>query len=283
MANTQSEGVIPMDQDRLSQIEASFAHLWGQQLQPSEKTDQPPKRRKVNPPKHHSGQQNAEKGMMAIVRSMAILAIRHEDSINSQLTESSYVLYLNQASGLTSLLVKAGQAWSEIMKKGEAQVPLRCHLTKELANTMLHRFTEFQKMKEDPKVRTGALQSLLILETGEFPHLKWDAKRKKTVVDTQPAMKSIEMEARLKQLQELLSHPSNVIRFHALMNLSQQKEVVPWRLQVCTRDNALRDLMEALMTSSIWLLIGARVRPHSMQRSKLAQDLQDFLKGKEIS
>lgn len=220
---------------------------------------------------------------MAIVRSMAILAIRHEDSINSQLTESSYVLYLNQASGLTSLLVKAGQAWSELMKKGEAQVPLRCHLTKELANTMLHRFTEFQKMKEDPKVRTGALQSLLILETGEFPHLKWDAKRKKTVVDTQPAMKSIEMEARLKQLQELLSHPSNVIRFHALMNLSQQKEVVPWRLQVCTRDNALRDLMEALMTSSIWLLIGARVRPHSMQRSKLAQDLQEFLKGKEIS
>ena len=61
-------------------------------------------------------------------------------------------------------------------------------------------------------------------------------------------------------------------------------DVIPWKLQVSLRNDSLSSLMRQLTGSSLWHLIGAQMKQHGLQRSKIAQDIQDILhprKGKK--
>ncbi|CAK8990353.1 unnamed protein product, partial [Durusdinium trenchii] len=212
------EGVVLTEADRLSQLETSLG----------ESIDQ-------------------------LTRMLAILMIRHEDSLNSYQSQDSYIIHFNRTTnGLIDHMVQEASSWNERMKANTADLPpLRVHLAMGLSHQMITRFIEFGKAIQDPKIKQGALSTHLLLENNVFPYLKWDAHRKMTVPDNRPGIPLNEMEALLQRLQVLTKLKTNVVRFHSLQNMSKTTDVVPWRLQVSMRDQELKDVMDKLAANSV--------------------------------
>ena len=75
---------------------------------------------------------------------------------------------------------------------------------------------------------------------------------------------------------ETLTEVQTVVKFHALP-AGQKQEVSPWKLQVSLRLDNPWQLLTELSHSAIWLLMGTSLRPHSLQQSPLAVNLQKTL------
>lgn len=275
------EGVVLTEADRLSQLETSLGAMLrsNRELSRDQNRDAPQPRKRQKPARGSARDHQGE-SIDQLTRMLAILMIRHEDSLNSYQSQDSYIIHFNRTTnGLIDHMVQEASSWNERMKANTADLPpLRVHLAMGLSHQMITRFIEFGKAIQDPKIKQGALSTHLLLENNVFPYLKWDAHRKMTVPDNRPGIPLNEMEALLQRLQVLTKLKTNVVRFHSLQNMSKTTDVVPWRLQVSMRDQELKDVMDKLAANSVWLLISARVRQHTQQRSKIAQEIQDLLK-----
>lgn len=82
-----------------------------------------------------------------------------------------------------------------------------------------------------------------------------------------------EMLLHLKTLVDLCHGEGIIVRFHSLEN------VIPWKLDVDVKCHEV--LLKKLAQSSLWQLVSLRIKQHSLQQSKLADQLQQALRGEE--
>ena len=90
------------------------------------------------------------------------------------------------------------------------------------------------------------------------------------------------------QAMEVLIERTNsqvIHRFHATRPLAQEYagDMLEFKLEVSMKGQApmqVHEALAALTNSSLWLLIGARMRPESLKRSALAKRVQQLLASK---
>ena len=121
-----------------------------------------------------------------------------------------------------------------------------------------------------------SIQTKVILEDNTVPYLQWNHQQKCLLPSQVQGMSIQDMEQRLQRLHSALQEPSNLIRFFALRSQGQTTGVTPWKIQLSMRNDALMCEMKHLLGSAIWMLIAGRLRAHSQQRSRAAQELQEI-------
>ena len=144
---------------------------------------------------------------------------------------------------------------------------------------LIKRFETFCKqLTTDSNFTQQSQETGVVLKDGSFPFLRWNPKLKKTEISAEPSTSPQDMGARLQRIQQAFKEPTNLIRFHSLKSTKVDENapntVIPWKLQLSTRNDALMVEVRSLVNSSIWLLVAGRLRIHSFQRSGLAQELQ---------
>ena len=115
-----------------------------------------------------------------------------------------------------------------------------------------------------------------MLPNGMLPYLMWDRDQEKLVPSTTMSpLSRTDLETKLQALQSAMSQQENIVRFNSMASQNSRGETFPWRLQVPLRNDPLMVLLRSLCHHSSWLLIAGRLKPQSLQRSRLVQDLQE--------
>ena len=75
----------------------------------------------------------------------------------------------------------------------------------------------------------------------------------------------------------MLTDRELVIRFHALQAPTDQKRIIPWRLQLNLRSDRPYELMYHLAHNSLWMAVGASMKQHSQSQTPLASTIQQLV------
>lgn len=281
--------------DRLSQVGLAFLNMLAspeelEQDLPQEKRQKrevalqsQPRRKHQRPSSPHSSSTSSTRSeesgqVMKLCRLMGQLLIRHEDSLNSVSMQDSFVLFFQQGnSGVLPLLLRTAKQWHDL-PADQAMIPLRSYLIQAVINELTNRFQKLKLQLSDDSTKQAAIKSLTILEDSSFPHLIWHHQHKRLVISQTAPISWSSMETHLGILQQAFLEPTNCVRFFAMASQQSRSEVVPWKLQISMRNDSLSSLLRQLTGSALWHLIGARLKQHGLQRSKLAQDIQMVLR-----
>jgi len=179
--------------------------------------------------------------------------------------------------GALHIMIQETAQWKSQM---EAQnqghlMPLRQHLMLALLNSLRTRAGQIVESKETDQLYEMSLKKGVILADRSFPYHRWDPATQKLVLDKKPPISYKKMEQHLDELQEMMQEKELIARFHALrgFNASSQN-AVPWRLQIHMRRDRAYELLYQLSHNSVWMAVGASMKPHTMGQSPLATALQ---------
>ena len=234
------------------------------------------------PPQQADHDQQEALPVMQLVRTMANLIIKHDQELQNLRKMDQFILFLSsEPLGALHLLAQESKIWKQKM---EASTPhmlsLRQHLTITLLKALRQRAEQIVQAKDTEELYLTSVQKGLILKDRSFLFHKWDHAEKKLVLDKKTPISAAKMGQHLEELLEMLQDPYLVIRFHSLKPHSQDLQSVPWRLQLNLRSDRPYELFLHLAHSSLWMLVGASMKPHSLGQSGLATAVQSLMNGK---
>lgn len=214
---------------------------------------------------------------MRLLSTLAQLALRHDQELQSLRKMDQFILFLSpEQMGALHIMIQETAQWKSKM---EAQnqghlMPLRQHLMLALLNSLRTRAGQIVESKETDQLYDMSLKKGVILADRSFPYHRWDPATQKLVLDKKPPISFKKMEQHLDELQEMMQEKELIARFHALrgFNASSQN-AVPWRLQIHMRRDRAYELLYQLSHNSVWMAVGASMKPH-MGQSPLATALQ---------
>ena len=231
--------------------------------------------------KDHGGswRESEVDGLKRQLASVQRLLLRHEDAINAQKAEHSYVLHLriNVPSTIVPSLSKARTGWHTLRQEKPAEVtrPMRVALWTCVLQEWLARLVALPSV---PETMSG-MEKLGWYDGAKnaFPYLKWNAESQQLVVD--PAKTSFSYEQGKTMLQDVIrvSVSAGVIaRFFPTRPLAAEMrgESVTFLLQLCSRGldaEKAHELLDVFCGSACRLLIGMQAKPDRGTRSGLAQ------------
>ena len=219
--------------------------------------------------------------LLQIVQTMAQLVIRQDQEMQSLRKMDQFILFLNQEpSGALDVLLKATQVWKQQMEsQSKSQMmSLRQHLMIALLKAMRHCLDQIMQCQDSDELYKTSLAKGLILADRSFPYHRWDPVAKKLTIDKKPAIAGPKLAQHLDELSEMMLDSELVIRFHALRSPTEKEaKIIPWRLQINLRSDRPYELIYQLAHNSIWMAIGAAMKPHSLGQSPLAHNLQNLL------
>ena len=187
---------------------------------------------------------------------------------------------------LPQLLTQAKQWHQSVQEKKQATpsppmeeagiTPLRIHLVQTMADMLLDRVTKLSKATQQDPLWLTALKNGMIDPSGAFPFQRWHAQTQQLCTTKQAAIPMPRMLRYMEQLKDTTKEPDSIIKFHALKQ-PEGNSTVPWLMQVAIRHDELHALMTALQGSTVWGLLGATMKPHSLMASKQSSQLRDLL------
>lgn len=217
--------------------------------------------------------------LMQYLQALGQLVLRQERSLSLLQSTDSFILFFQQdKEGSIHALLQETQKWHQqrIKSPETAQTPLRQHLSQFFMQDMLNRTTKISQCQPQDPLFKLCKDKQLILEDMSWPYLRWDPTKKHLVVDKKKAVSMAKMLEHLTELVEEFRDPGLILRFQGLQTSTPQM-TVPWKLQMNMRYDRPYELMLALTHSSVWLLAGASLKPHSAQPSNLAKTVQSLL------
>ena len=227
---------------------------------------------------------------MKMLTTMAQLLIRHDQELQGLRRMDQYILFLNpEPTGALHLLLHETVQWKEKAEKMEdssmsQMMPLRQHLMLALLTSMRTRLAKLMTSKETDQIYTTSVDKGLILADRSFPFHRWDQKTQMLVLDKKTPVSAKKMDQHLEELIEMMQDRELVMRFHALRAPDPKIDrVIPWRLQINLRSDRAYDLLFHLAHSSIWMVVGATMKQHTLHQTPMATALQTMLgqpKGK---
>ena len=159
--------------------------------------------------------------------------------------------------------------------------PLRQDLLLHILTMTLERAQKINQCKKGDKLLDASMKSQLLLEDRSWPFLQWCHQTKSLVINgKQPSIPMEEMINHLTTLVDLCKVEGTIVRFHSLRPPNSQEQVIPWKLDVDVKCHEVHVLIKKLAQSSLWQLVSVRIKPHSLQQSKLADQLQPALRPK---
>jgi len=208
---------------------------------------------------------------------IAKILVRHDQQIEAVRREDTFIFFFNNQAPTGSLkcLLAAAETWhSQSQNRQMPWQPLRQRLLQVLLKDLVARLTQLGEASSDSQLVKAAQQNHVILPDMSCPYLEWDSHHKKLVVSQRSPISLKKMVLNIQELQEMSTEPHLIQAFHALPPTG---EITPWRLQLSLRADREYWLMRALCGSSIWVLMAASLKAHSLHQSSLADQLSKRL------
>ena len=229
--------------------------------------------------KRHKGRkfQNKENpdemGHTQLLKAMAALLLRHEDSIKCLNLDMEYMVHLNPGPGsILGDLMTASKDWTNAKEKA---TPLRHHLVVTTIDLLLQRFTALTEAQPESELHKRALQYLLLDSNNHCPFLSWSPERKQLIQSKTPPMPMEEVLKTIQEIKTCLEDSRVTLKFHSLRKMSTDTDkAVPflWTVSHRVAPN-LWHLLQRLAFHSSWQLIQVHLRPANLQRSPLAKSI----------
>ena len=259
----------------------SMVKIWGNLLAEAQlkglgisESDQqkPNKRHKGDKADHKSrskpaNKQNSE--MMSVpkdlILNMAKLALKHEDTLNTLLQESEFVLHLAPGEGsLLPILMMKSQEWH----KGPKTVPLRHTLAVSMLMVLEERLTKLANADTASDLFQACIQQNLVTKEKTMPFLRWDASQSRLTPSNTQHLPLDQVQRSLTNILRLMEDKEVTLRYHALKRTpdsSPSSQPIPWLWTVSMRHNPeLWNEIANLCYHSIWRLILANLKPQSL-------------------
>ena len=225
-----------------------------------------------------------------LLRLMGTMLIRLDADQQLMRKQDSWIFYMQtEPNALLPNLVAQAQSWHTEVKTKKGQpdqmdnvMPLRQHLMKHTALLLrdrVQKLAQVTDMEQDQLWKTS-VKHQLIQPDGSFPFQRWRPQQQALMPTKQAAVPLKRMLAYTVQLCELVEDAEVIVKFHALSK-AEQIPTVPWLLQISMREDGLQTLLMTLQGSTVWGLLGASLKPHTLSQSKQGQQLKELLgKGK---
>ena len=224
-----------------------------------------------------SGQE--ETGQTQLIKAMAALLLRHEDSIKCLNLDMEYMVHLNQGPGsILGSLMTASKEWTNASAQ-EKTAPLRHHLVVTMIDLLLQRFTALTEAKPESELHQRALHYLLLDSNNNCPFLCWSPEKKQLIQSKTPPLPLEEVFKTIQEIKTCLEDSWVTLKFHSLRKMSTETDkAVPflWTVSHRVAPN-LWHLLQRLAFHSSWQLIQVHLRPANLQRSPLAKSIQQHL------
>ena len=201
------------------------------------------------------------------------MVLRHEDSINATLTESQFMIHFNLGEGtIIGDLLQESASWQQ---KTQKDIPLRHQLAKKMMDILASRLQKLAAATPTDQIMTDCAKYHIVNSQGTMPFLAWNAKTQQLEPTVDKPLTIQEVLKTLSNIQRLMVEKEVTVRFHSLRKLEgTPTRAVPWLWQVSTRHNPeLWHEIRSLCFHSSWQLVMARIKPQTLQRSPLAQQI----------
>ena len=224
--------------------------------------------------------------VMKVLTTLAQLAIRHDQELQNLRRMDQFMLFLNhEPKGALHILLEETALWKKQLEgpSKSTMTSLRQHLVLSLLKQLRQRADQILASKDTEALYTTSVQKGVILADRSFPNHRWDSVAQKLTLDKKQPISAQKMCQHLEELSEMMLDPELVVRFHALQSPHDSQKIIPWRLQLHLRSDRPYELMFQLAFNSIWMVLGASMKPHTQQVTPLASTLQTMVgkpKGK---
>lgn len=208
---------------------------------------------------------------------LTALSLRHESQLQAQASTDQFLMFfqMNQQGILPSILNHT-TSWKKEMEQNKAKKPLRVVLFQLVCQTVLDRMLATAKLSQSSQEWDQAVKSQLITSEGKWPYLQWCSDSKCLKQTNKPAIDMVKMQKTLEDLVEAAQADHHILRFKSLKNTSTEikhQQICPFLLHISIRESSIWETLNLLSHNSIWLVIQARVRPHSQRENPLATSL----------
>ena len=248
-----------------------------------ERPDESREVKKVKRPQSNQAEDDAP--ALQLLQAMGRIILRLDQDLQQLKRQDCWVCFMqtDKTAILPSLIQNASMWRQELQERRQKQgdqsqelEPLRCRLLGHLAEVFLQRLQKLAAEKVTDPLAQASIQTGTMTEDQAFPFVRWCSQAKKLKQTTQKPVTLARMIKYGEQLKDLLNDPNNTVKFTSLRPLSEDK-MVPWMLQVSMRADELQSLLQTLQTSTVWTLLGMALKPHSLNMSRPAQELQTLL------
>ena len=220
-----------------------------------------------------------------LIPMMAQLCLRFEDAINVLRLDRAYMM-LFKTKGDESILRTLHDLsvrWEALQTAKQTECAKRIALFKGMILELQARAKSF--MEQETKLQSLIQLGWVTKQDQREPMwqpLVWSVEQQKDIPC--PDMGPLPHGKAMQAMEVLIEHTNGQViqRFHATRPLAQEYagDMLEFKLEVSTKGQAPMQAHEALASltnSSLWLLIGARMRPESLKRSALAKRVQQLL------
>eukprot|EP00435_Cladocopium_sp_Y103_P050625 s2661_g15.t1 len=213
-----------------------------------------------------------------LVRKMAQLLIRHEDAIQAQLSQQQFILHFGLGQGsIVPTLMELSKAWHQSTEK---TVPLRHHLALSMMQVLLERLQKLELAQPTDALIRDCHKYHIVDSNQLMPYLQWSPKDKCLQPTQDKALSIQQVVKNVQNIIRLMSEPGTTVRFHSLKRPESATTSVPW-LWMVSQQHApeLWHCLREMSWHASWQLIQVRIKPQTVQRSPLAQDVHRLLQG----
>jgi hypothetical protein len=210
-----------------------------------------------------------------MLKVMARILLRHEDTIHVLLQEMEFVLFLNPGEGsLLPILMACHKEW----QTGSKLQTLRHTMALKVITTLKERLDKLQQAPASADVVQDCIRYNLIDAKQQMPYLRWDQSTQQLVPSKEPPLAIGEVGNLLQTILLILQSESEItLRFHALSKLQMEEapaRAVPFLWTVGSRTQGeLWNHLRKLSYHSVWQLVRLTLRPQNQQRTSLAKQL----------
>ena len=211
----------------------------------------------------------------AMVKVMAKILLRHEDTIHVLLQEMEFVLFLKPGEGsLLPILMACHKEWQE----GPKTHTLRHTMALTMISTLKERLDRLQGAPASADVVKDCIRFNLIDASQQMPYLRWDANHHQLVPSKESPLPIGEVSKILQSILLILQSETEItLRFHALSKLQMEEsegKAIPFLWTVGSRTQGeLWNLLRKISYHSVWQLVRLTLRPQNQQRTNLAKQL----------
>jgi hypothetical protein len=213
-----------------------------------------------------------------VLGTLCRLVLKHEDTINSLLQESQFLLHLAPGKGsILPLMMDVSRSWHQQVEK---TLPLRHLLAQSMMEEMARRLQKLMDATPTEDLFLDCKAYHLIRDDHDrtMPFLRWSHQRKCLEATEQQGLPIQEVSRSLQNIIRLLkADPKVTLRFHSLkkpMTGTEPQQALPWIWTVALRNTPeLWHEVARLAYHSSWQLVQVRLRPQGMERTPLAKTL----------
>ncbi|CAE7822925.1 jockey\pol [Symbiodinium sp. CCMP2592] len=219
-----------------------------------------------------------------LLRTLTKLTLRLEEEMGRFRADTCFMLFVDTVTeqNTLQLLREAGQKWQEGFEAGTVTTSLRIILLGGLLQK-LHEVLDLVISDDGLRERlmkVGWLSEGATALTPMWHYYRWDPEARAQVKDEKPPLSHERVLHCVSTLQKTLCDPQVLLRFRATHPLGEetQAEVVPFKMAISLRGQASVEAFMALSALSYCgalKLLGLRLRPERMQKSKMASELEE--------